>query len=146
MEKHLFIFQPGIWIGYGIITLNTSTSYLQYCTKWTIERTSEAEISAIQEIELEGRKENAINHFLFSNITPETFFITLSSEPIGIVSGTGVIDSSTIAWEFRGELALEGLEIYERQNDGEYLMHAEFIASEEYRTMINGRIWKKEQI
>ena len=67
----------------------------------------------------------------------------LENELLGTVKGTGVIDENTIAWEFHGTGGLEGFEVYELQDNGDYMMHAEYSSPDQFRTIIDGRIWKK---
>jgi hypothetical protein len=67
----------------------------------------------------------------------------LENELLGKVKGAGVIDEKTIAWEFHGTGGLEGFEVYELQDNGDYMMHAEYSSPDQFRTIIDGRIWKK---
>ena len=39
---------------------------------------------------------------------------------IGKVSGKGLRNEHTIGWEFREQLAFEGFEVYEQQDNGDY--------------------------
>jgi hypothetical protein len=54
-----------------------------------------------------------------------------------------VIDAKTIAWEFRNNEEFQGFEVYELQENGDYMLHAEYSTSEDFRTIIDGRVWQK---
>ena len=95
-----------------------------------------------QKVELQGTDENIINDVVIYNITPTAFTITLENTIFGKTAGQGIIDNKTIAWEYRNPDVVEGFEVYEIQDNGDYLFHAEY-ASDQFRTIIDGRIWKK---
>jgi hypothetical protein len=149
MNTHQFIFSPGEWIGQGKITFSASPAQLRFYTKWLISERKENEISAEQIIEQQGEADLMANSFSFTDLTPVSFKISVNSELLGTVIGKGVIDSKTIAWEFRQSMnpdreePFEGFEVYELQEGGDYLLHAEYFSGQEYRTIIDGRIWKK---
>lgn len=92
---------------------------------------------------MEGGGGTVYNSFIFSDVHQNTFTVELVSEPLGKVLGKGVMDSKMIAWEFRGNPDFEGFEVYELQDNLDYMMHAEYSSSELARTIIDGRIWKK---
>lgn len=140
--SHEFIFLPGNWIGEGKITFSASPERLRFYTKWFVEEKESGQISCQQHVEMEGRDANVINRFTFSSILPESFSIELSSDLMGTLNGKGLIDSKTIAWEFRSP-DFEGFEVYELQDNGDYMLHAEYISTEQFRTIIDGRIWPK---
>lgn len=143
MNSHKFIFAPGQWIGEGRITFSASTEHLRFYTKWVIENEEKGSVRCQQDVEMEGGEDRVFNGFLFSNILPNSFAIELTNELLGSVTGKGVIDSKTIAWEFRGHPEFEGFEVYELQENGDYMLHAEYATTEQFRTIIDGRIWKK---
>jgi hypothetical protein len=141
---HHFIFQPGLWIGEGSVTFSTSPEVLHFYTKWQAKELANGVIDCSQIVEMQGANEQVINRFLLSEIMPEAFAITLENDLIGEVRGTGVLDDQTIAWEFRGESGLEGFESFKLQENGEYMVHAEYASQDQFRSIIEGRIWKKE--
>lgn len=143
MNKHHFIFTPGLWIGEGRVTFSGSPELLRFYTKWTVESEKNHIISCKQQVEMEGRDEDLFNTLVFSDIHPNSFLIELTSNQLGTVMGKGIVDQSIIAWEFRGYAEFEGFEIYDLQENGDYMLHAEFAASDQLRTIIDGRIWKK---
>jgi hypothetical protein len=143
MAKHDFIFSPGHWIGEGRITFSASPDRLRFYTKWLIEEDKDNSIHCLQYVEMDTGEERISNKFAFSNILPRSFDVELSSEMIGSVHGKGIIDEKTIAWEFRGHPDFEGFEVYELQDNGDYMMHAEYALPGQFRTIIDGRIWKK---
>jgi hypothetical protein len=143
MIKHEFIFESGTWIGEGRITFSASPEHLHYYTRWRIEKINDRESVCKQEVEMRGADENVHNKLSFSEVTPKSFKVTLENELIGKVTGTGVTDDKTIAWEYRGHSDFEGFEVYELQENGDYMIHAEYASSDQYRTIIDGRVWKK---
>lgn len=144
MSKHSFIFSPGAWIGEGRVTFSMSPDLVRYYTKWTIDAIRDGKITCEHRVEKEGGGDDIFNAFTFSNITQDTFTVELTNETLGVVIGHGIIDDKTIAWEFKGNPEFQGFEVYELQENGDYMVHAEYASTEEYRTIVDGRIWKKE--
>ncbi len=144
MEKHHFIFQPGFWIGEGRVTFSTSPEVLHFYTKWQANGLKNGTIECVQVVEMQGANEQVFNRFILSEIKGESFVITLENDLIGKVQGTGVIDEKRIAWEFRGESGLEGFESFKLQDNGEYGVHAEYTSQDQFRSIIEGKIWKKD--
>lgn len=142
--KHSFIFSPGIWIGEGKITFSTSPEAIHFYTKWIIEEFDE-KVGYIcrQQVEMLGVDDRVFNNLTFSDVTPQSFIVTLENNLIGRVTGKGIIDVKTIAWEYRSGTDFEGFEVYELQDNGDYMMHAEYSSPDQYRTIVDGRIWKK---
>jgi hypothetical protein len=60
------------------------------------------------------------------------------------IGGKGIIDSAKIAWEIRGKDDFEGFELYELIAGGDYKVHAEYASTDQFRTIINGLIWRRE--
>ncbi len=138
-----FIFTPGLWLGEGKISFSTSSEFIKFYTKWEIKNPKDDTITAIQTVEMQGVEEQVINRFTFKDFDSKTFVLFLENQVVGIVEGTGVRDPDTIAWEFRNQASLEGFEVYEKQENGDYFFHAEYGTPEQYRTLIEGLIWKK---
>ncbi len=145
MIQHQFIFQPGKWIGEGRVAFSASAEILRFYTRWEISDVSTEGIACTQDVEMQSAEHTMRNAFIFSHITPTSFVIDLDNEPIGHVTGKGVIDDKTIAWEFHGGAGLEGFEVYELQENGDYMVHAEYTSPDQFRTIIDGRIWKKSE-
>lgn len=145
---HPFIFTPAIWLGEGKIQFSGSTDVIKFYTRWIVSNADPDsilhEITAVQTIEMQGESDEVIqNHFTISQSDESTFILELENDLIGVVQGTGVTDPKKIAWEFRGNSSLEGFEVYELQEAGDYLFHAEYISSDQFRSIIDGHIWKK---
>lgn len=140
-HHHLFIFQPGRWIGSGKISFSASPEQIRFYTSWELDNLQEGMICARQRVEMDASEEVS-NRFTFYDISAEKFKLSLESELIGMINGHGIIDKTTIAWEFRGGGGIEGFEVYELQDSGDYLLHAEY-SSDLFRTIIDGRIWRK---
>jgi hypothetical protein len=83
------------------------------------------------------------NELLFFDFTPKGFSVEMDNVNIGKVLGTGIFDEKMIGWEFRdNDLNFEGYETYTLQVDGSYHVHAEYVTSDQFRTQIEGKIWK----
>jgi hypothetical protein len=145
MIPHEFILSPGVWIGEGKITFSASPEYIKFYTKWEIKQEGSI-LNCIQIVEMQGIDEHVINFLQFSDVTPHSFLVQLENEMMGKVTGTGVIDTTTLAWEFRGQSDFEGFEIYERQENGDYMLHAEYASPDQFRTIVDGLIWKKQPL
>lgn len=143
---HLFLLTPAVWLGQGTIKLSLAVDELLFFTRWSVgEADSEGNIGLIQEIQIKGLPEIMHNEFTLSHLSQGEFCIDLENEAVGHVSGKGVINDTVIAWEFRVEdICFEGFEIYEQQDDKNYLMRAEYATHAEFRTLIEGRIWRKQ--
>lgn len=142
VAHELFFGDHTSWLGQGKIGLNISDDLLFFCSKWTISK--EKGVYCLQEIEVEGL-EKIENHLYFSNITSTKFGVVIKNELWGEVSGTGLIDGNTIAWEIERQGAgFSGLEVYRLNDDGQYILNAEYVAPHLYRSSINGKLWKTE--
>jgi len=144
MAHHTFIFNPGCWLGEGLITIQGATEQIRFFTKWGIARTASGGLSATQTVELEAVEEHVVTSYNFEDIQEKSFAVLLESDAIGRVIGQGIIEPNTIAWEFHSPL-LEGFELYERLANGDYRLHAEYSSTSHYRTVIEGKIWKKSE-
>lgn len=142
--SHFFIFKPGIWLGQGVVSLNMVKDQLSFSTRWIVEKEKKSQITTSQEIEIPGLSDIIKNKFYFYNITPNRFKIRLESQNLGEVVGTGILKDNLIAWEFRRpEIGFEGYEVYNLQEDNSYSLVAEYSTSENFRTKVQGKIWKK---
>lgn len=149
MLNHNFILSPNSWIGEGKIQLNMFHEELNFLTRWdAAHKDTEGLIECNQEIQIKGLSDIMNNQFSIFNVTPTTFEIELENMALGKIGGKGIITDKLIAWEFRvPHLGFEGFEFYEKQKDDSYLMRAEYSTSDQYRTLIIGKIWqhKKEK-
>ena len=146
MFNHLFLFQPGCWIGEGKIQLNAFEDQLTFFTRWrTLHIDPEyREFEASQEVQIAGHADMMFNHFLFTQFDNKKFEVVLENQTWGEVKGVGMVDDKFIGWEFRDtELGFEGYEYYELQDDSTYIMKAEYVSKDELRTTIEGKIWKQ---
>ncbi|MBN2479989.1 MAG: hypothetical protein JXA94_07155 [Parachlamydiales bacterium] len=141
--KHLFILQPKPWVGEGIITLNMVEEQLNFLTKWQVNEADFAgKIQSVQELQISGISENMRNELTFYDFTEGKFSVEMENLNIGRVVGKGVYDDKLIAWEFReNDLNFEGFETYHLQKDGSYIMHAEYVTSDQFRTQIEGKLY-----
>jgi len=142
--KHFFILEPKPWIGEGVITLNMVEEKLNFFTKWNVTETDFAgKIQSVQELQISGISENMRNELIFFDFTENKFLVEMENLNIGKVVGKGVFDDKMLAWEFReNDLNFEGYETYHLQKDGTYLVHAEYVTSDQFRTQIDGKIWQ----
>lgn len=142
-KNHDFIIKPHSWIGEGNISLNMVEEDLSFYTKWQVaEKDPMGKISAVQEIQIGGISENMKNELTFYDFVGNNFSVEMENLNIGRVIGKGVFDDKLIAWEFRdNDLNFEGFETYYLQEDGSYLVHVEYVTSDQFRTQLEGRIW-----
>lgn len=147
MDQHIFLFVPGRWVGGGKITFSASNELIRFYTSWLIEKDAEGKMHCDQRVEMQEVHEIVNNHFLVYDITKDSFKIDLENELFGQVKGKGIIDPTTIAWEFHSysDTGVEGFEVYELQENGDYMLHAEYSSAELFRTIVDARIWKKEK-
>lgn len=141
--NHPFFRRPGSWIGEGRIILSSSPEFIRYFTKWTVSPEENGKIMLKQVVELHGVQDNLANRFVFYPSESPKFRVTLENEVIGLIEGHGLIDENTVSWEFRGNPNFEGFEICRLEDNGDYMVHAEYISTSSHRTTIDGRIWLK---
>ncbi|MFN0064626.1 MAG: hypothetical protein ACKVOH_00130 [Chlamydiales bacterium] len=142
MNKHLFIFESGVWEGAGEIFFSMAEDRLPFVMSWTILPAQEEKIYFNQVIEVGDFTDKMHNNFCVFDVKEKEFIIELENHLVGRVGGKGVLNPLVLAWEFRNnDQGFEGFEIYERKNDG-YTMRAEFTAGEGLRTYVKGSISK----
>lgn len=143
MTQHQFLLTPSTWLGQGKIQLNMVAEELAFFTRWSVSNVDgEGKIECIQEIQVKGLSDVMNNEFLIHNFSGGEFAIDLENQALGKVSGKGLVSDKVIAWEFRvEEIGFEGFELYEKQDEKNYLMRAEYATSDQFRTLIQGRLW-----
>lgn len=130
-----------MWNGEGNIRLNMVDEELVFYTRWNFLKTN-GKIEGIQEIQVKGLSDIMLNQFTFSNFVQGKFIIELENQALGKITGTGLSSDKVIAWEFRiPELGFEGFEFYELDVDGTYKMRAEYATRDQFRTLIQGKVW-----
>jgi len=145
MFNHPFLLTPSSWLGQGRIQLNMVDEELSFVTKWNVGNCdSEGRIECIQEIQIKGLSDVMHNQFNIFDVNCGEFQIQLENDALGKVSGKGLINEKIIAWEFRVEdMGFEGFELYEKQNEQNYLMRAEYATADQFRTLIQGNVWRQ---
>lgn len=145
--KHPFILKPGNWLGEGKISLSMVEEELPFYTRWNVPLSEKGRIDSKQEIQISGLSDVMQNQFAFYDITQKSFAIELENQSLGKVVGTGLINDHLIGWEFRlDHLGFEGFEFYEKSDlPDTYLMHAEYATNDDFRTVIHGKIWLKQE-
>lgn len=145
MKHHPFLFTPATWLGQGKIQLNMATEELEFFTRWTVNHIdTDGRIVCLQEIQIKGLSEVMQNEFLLFDLTTDAFGIELENDALGRVEGKGLVTDQTIAWEFRIEdIGFDGFEIYEKQDEKNYTMRAEYATNDQFRTVIQGKLWQK---
>ena len=84
------------------------------------------------------------NEFFIYSLAGGEFAIDLENQALGKITGKGLINEKVIAWEFRIEdIGFEGFELYEKQDEKNYLMRAEYATNDQFRTLIQGRVWQQ---
>lgn len=134
-----FAFNSGTWLGEGKISFSSSTESLKFYTKWEIKEKNPTTIEAVQTVEIDGVEERQLNSYTFTTISPHSFTVTLVNPLLGTVSGEGFRDSKRISWEYRNQDDFQGFEAYEKKENGDYILYAEF-GTDQLRTIIEGVI------
>ncbi len=144
MTEHKFILSPSTWLGEGKIQLNMVEEELPFYTRWNVgQKDKTGIIECVQEIQVKGLSDMMHNQFLFFDLAPGAFSVDLDNPALGKISGKGLITDKTIAWEFRApQIGFEGFEMYEKQADDVYLLHAEYATTDQLRTVIRGKVWQ----
>ncbi len=143
---HQFLLTPSSWLGQGKIQLNMVAEELAFFTRWNAENADgDGRIECLQEIQVKGLSDIMHNEFLIYNVTTVgEFSIDLENQALGKITGIGLVNERVIAWEFRvEEIGFEGFELYEKQDENNYLMRAEYATNDQFRTLIQGRLWKQ---
>ncbi len=146
LTSHLFIFTPGSWLGEGTITLPTKKEKFTFYTLWDISEVDDrGKITCVQKIEMQGVPDHMYNEFSFSDISLRHFSVTLESQSIKDMIGSGIINPEVISWEFRlSHLGFEGFELYQiGPNPETYLSHAEYKTGDDFHVVIHGKVWRK---
>jgi hypothetical protein len=143
---HSFVLSPGSWYGEGKIVLNMVEEELLFNTNWSVQdRDFAGKVVAAQEIQIQGLSDNMRNELTFYDFQPKTFCVDMENPNIGRITGTGLYDEKTLAWEFRNnDMNFEGFETYEVQPDGSYLMRGEYVTSDQFRTRIEAHLTQKK--
>lgn len=146
MESHPFIWQPGEWLGEGVITFSEASDRLRFYTRWEIKPEENGVIAALQSIEVESVPEKMENSLLFADFDGGRFSVELDNQLLGCIYGSGLVDGEVVGWEFRADdqQGVEGFEVYELQEGGDYSMRAEYVSADQFRTIIEGRVWKAD--
>ena len=146
MVQHSFIFCPGTWLSEGKLQLNMLEDELVFFARWHVkERDGQGCIECTQEIQVRGLSDIMVNHFLFSDITPSSFAVTMDNHAVGKVSGIGTSQEDVVGWEFRvPEIGFEGFEFYKKQSDELYHVRGEFATMDDLRTIIYGKVWRSK--
>lgn len=145
MTQHQFLMAPGSWLGQGKIQLSMVAEELAFFTRWSVENVDgDGRIETVQEIQVKGLSDVMHNEFMIYNLESGEFAIDLENQALGKITGKGLINDKVIAWEFRvEEIGFDGFELYEKQDEKTYLMRAEYATSDQFRTLIHGRVWQK---
>lgn len=128
MHSHLFLFQPGMWEGQGIIQVTGVSDALKFYTWWTIDVEADGQsICATQKVEIKASNHMLTNFFKVSLISANAFKMLLHNAYLQESEGIGHVDASAVMWKFdRPEQQIQGFEICHLQPDGSYQCQAEF--------------------
>ncbi len=143
-DHKLFFEKDQVWLGQGVINFSMTCDQLKFYARWSCSETADHGVLCRQEIEIDGVMDRIENQFEFHDLLEGRFVVALENPVWGNVKGKGLIDQKTIAWEFfRQESGYEGLEVYEKLDTDQYLLRAEYMSPDLYRTQIEGEVWKK---
>lgn len=139
-HTHAFVFGQGAWVGEGTVSFSTSPEQLYFITKWEVDPRTKESILCRQEVRMEGADEPLENKFHIFDISNNTFKVILENPAVGQVSGKGIVDEKTIGWEFQESSELQGYEVYQMEAEDLYKFHAEYVSTDDFRTIIDGHI------
>ena len=119
---------------------------LLFNTNWSVQdRDFAGKVTAAQEIQIQGLSDNMRNELTFYDFQHKTFCVDMENPNIGRITGTGIYDEQTVAWEFRNnDMNFEGFETYAIQPDGSYVMRGEYVTSDQFRTRIEARLAQRK--
>jgi len=145
MTQHDFLLSQSTWLGQGKIKLNMIAEELVFFTRWDIGiADATGRIESVQEIQVKGLTDIMHNQFSLYDVASGVFAIDLENQALGKIIGKGMINEKIIAWEFRvDEIEFDGYEFYEKLDDKNYLMRAEYATSDQFRTVIEGKVWQQ---
>jgi len=143
MTQHGFIFAPGDWLGEGEVSFSASEERLKFHTLWQVFHNETDPIELRHTVEIVGVPDKVVNKLEVDQLSDSGFRLFLTNDMVDRVEGKGLVEPDKIGWEFRGEPGFEGIELYTLKEDGSYSVHAEYLSSEQFRTVIDGRIWKR---
>jgi hypothetical protein len=138
-----FLLEEGLWIGEGKISFTFTTDHIHFYTRWSSEKGEEGVIKWTQEVEMGGGGDKVINYFTITPLTETAFSVSYENDTIGKAIGKGLLDKGKIAWEIKSPEVFHGFEVYDPTDNGDYALHAEYTAEDNFRTIIDGRIWAK---
>lgn len=133
-----FLFQAGLWKGSGTVSFSHSPERLSYTLQWRIE-SFQGGFRAEQSVQVEGIPP-MLNLYTIFEKEEDTFEITLTNELLGTFVGRGILQDKKIGWEFSYPGQLEGVEVYEQGEQGEYLFHSEYSGGDGFITRISGKV------
>jgi len=147
MATHAFIFSPGTWYGEGKILLNMVEEELIFQTSWAVQPSDfSGKVRCAQQVTIQGLSEQMRNDLNFFDFQGGSFVVEMENPNVGRITGAGLCDDKMIAWEFRSaEMQFEGFETYTLQSDGSYQMRGEYVTTDQFRTLIEARIWLQSQ-
>lgn len=140
MTAHTFLFKPGIWQGEGTITLSVSPTVLRFTTQWDVSPAHEGTIDVVHLVHIEDTETPLRNTLRFFNIHKSTFEVELSNEILGTALGKGIIDDTTIAWEFRHHADMDGFELFQKDDTNGYHVRAEYASPDKSHSIIRAHI------
>lgn len=144
-HAHAFVFGQGAWVGEGTVSFSASPEQLYFITKWDVGPKIKESILCRQEVRMEGAEEPLQNKFHVFDISEHSFKIILENAVVGEVSGKGIIDEKTVGWEFQGNSELQGYEVYQMEAEDLYKFHAEYVSTDDFRTIIDGHIRRTDE-
>ena len=87
------------------------------------------------------------NVFYIDILKGEKLKVELENHSVGRLSAKGIFDQNLIAWEYEKNLdvAFEGYELFEKKENDQYQFRAEFMAEDQLRSKLEGKLWKSKE-
>jgi hypothetical protein len=144
---HHFLFKEGLWLGEGVVQLNLVKEPLKFYSRWQIDMPEPGKIKCTQEIEVAGLSDRMHNVFYMDKLPSDKLKIKLENHSVGQIMAQGLFDEKLIAWEYEKDpnIAFEGYELFQKEDDEKYAFKAEFMAEDQLRSKIEGKLWKAKE-
>ncbi|NGX31415.1 MAG: hypothetical protein K940chlam8_00783 [Chlamydiae bacterium] len=144
---HQFLFEEGVWLGEGTVQLNLVKESLKFYSRWLIHKIGDQKIKCTQEIEVAGLQDHMHNVFYIDILKGDKLKVELENHSVGRLSAKGIFDQNLIAWEYDKNLdvAFEGYELFEKKENNQYQFKAEFMAEDQLRSKLEGKLWKLKE-
>ena len=141
------LFQKGLWVGKGLLTLSMLEDPLPLWMRLSISsKTHDPEDERMQwsaDYQVLGYTEPIVNRYTFSTVIKKQFIVLLENELWGKAQGIGMLEDKGVFMEFpRGDHGFEGFESIVFENETTLDWRGEFLTQEGLRSIFTLRAMK----